>query len=191
MDLANYIHEAIFEEKDKYVYLYELLWDNLEEDGFVVTDEEDNEIDAVFKAYAIQNIIGEFVYRMYDEVNETGFEDVLEALGTLGISIDQIVDYCYEDPEIDTDDEDDEITVKNALDYLTEATADKLLELFSADDLFDYLFCATYDFEQDFTFAFEDVDEFQAFVDSNTERLDAYKEEYPAVMSWIEQGMIV
>ena len=191
MDLANYIHEAIFEEKDKYVYLYELLWDNLEEDGFVVTDEEDNEIDAVFKAYAIQKIIGEFVYRMYDEVNETGFEDVLEALGTLGISIDQIVDYCYEDPEIDTDDEDDEITVKNALDYLTEATADKLLELFSADDLFDYLFCATYDFEQDFTFAFEDVDEFQAFVDSNTERLDAYKEEYPAVMSWIEQGMIV
>ena len=191
MDLANYIHEAIFEEKDKYVYLYELLWDNLEEDGFVVTDEEDNEIDAVFKAYAIQNIIGEFVYRMYDEVNETGFEDVLEALGTLGISIDQIVDYCYEDPEIDTDDEDDEITVKNALYYLTEATADKLLELFSADDLFDYLFCATYDFEQDFTFAFEDVDEFQAFVDSNTERLDAYKEEYPAVMSWIEQGMIV
>ena len=59
------------------------------------------------------------------------------------------------------------------------------------DDLFDYFFSATYDFEQDFTFAFEDVDEFQAFVDSNTERLDDYKEEYPSIMNWIEGGMIV
>ena len=191
MDIANYIHDAIFEEKEKYVYLYELFWENLEEDGFVITDEEGSEIDAVFKAIALQNIVGEFVYRLYDEVNETGYEDVISALETLGFSIDDIVDYCYENPDIDTDDEDDEITVKNALDYVTEITADKLLELFSADDIFDYLFSATYDFEQDFTFAFEDVDEFQAFVDSNTERLDDYKEEYASVMSWIEQGMIV
>ena len=105
--------------------------------------------------------------------------------------MDAIVDYCYENPDIDADDEDDEITVKNALDYTTEILADKLLELFSADDLFDYFFCATYEFEQDFIFAFEDVDEFQAFVDSNTERLDEYKEEYPAVMNWIEAGMAV
>lgn len=191
MDLAGYIHETIFEEKDKYVYLYELLWSNLEEDGFVVTDEEGNEIDAIFKATALQNLVGEFVYRVYDEVNETGFESVIDSLETIGIGMDEIVDYCYDNPEIDADDEDDEITVKNALDYTTEILADKLLELFSADDLFDYFFSATYDFEQDFTYAFEDVDEFQAFVDSNTERLDEYKEEYPAVMQWFEGGMVV
>lgn len=40
MDLSSYLHEAIFEEKDKYTYLYELIWDNFEEDGFAVTDEE-------------------------------------------------------------------------------------------------------------------------------------------------------
>ncbi|MBR3148602.1 MAG: hypothetical protein IKF64_00375 [Eubacterium sp.] len=191
MDLANYINEAIFEEKEKFTPLYNLIWDNFDEDGFVITDEPDNEVDCIFKALAVQNIIGEFVYRLYDEVNETDFEDVREHLQNLGIGEDKIIDYCYENPEIDTDDEDDDITIKNALDYTTEIVADKLLELFSADDLFDYFFSATYDFEQDFTFAFEDTDEFQAFVDSNTERLDAYKEEYPAVMQWIEQGMIV
>ena len=140
MDLSNFIHENIFEEKEKYVFLYELLWSNLEEDGFVITDEEGHETDAVFKAIAIKNLIGEFVYRLYDEVNETGFEDVIETLEIIGIGMDEIVDYCYENPDIDTDDEDDEITVKNALDYTTEKLADKLLELFSADDLFDYFF---------------------------------------------------
>ena len=67
----------------------------------------------------------------------------------LGIGEEQIIDYCYENPDIDADDEDDEITIKNALDYTTEVVADKLLELFSADDLFDYFFSATYDFEQE------------------------------------------
>lgn len=191
MDLSSYIHESVFEEKEKYSCLYELIWDNFEEDGFVVTDEEGNEIDVVFKVIAIQNLIGEFVYRLYDEVNETGFEDVIENLANLGISEDEIMDYCYDHPEIDTDDEDKEITIKNALDYTTKIVANKLLELFSADDLFDYFFSATYDFEQDFIFAFEDTDEFQAFVDSNSEKLDSYKEEYPSVMSWIENGMIV
>lgn len=191
MDIENYIHEAIFEEKEKYTYLYELFWSNFEEDGFVVTDEDGHEIDAVFKAVAIKNLIGEFVYRVYDEVNETAFDDITDNLENLGIGEEEIVDYCYDNPEIDTDDEDNEITIKNALDYITEKVADKLLELFSADDLFDYFFCATYDFEQDFIFAFEDVDEFQAFVDSNTERLDEYKEEYPSVMNWFEGGMIV
>lgn len=191
MDIENYIHEAIFEEKEKYTYLYELFWSNFEEDGFVVTDESGHEIDAVFKAVAIKNLIGEFVYRLYDEVNETAFDDITDNLENLGIGEEEIVDYCYDNPEIDTDDEDNDITIKNALDYITEKVADKLLDLFSADDLFDYFFCATYDFEQDFVFAFEDVDEFQAFVDSNTERLDEYKEEYPAVMRWFECGMIV
>ncbi|MDE5995376.1 MAG: hypothetical protein K2G56_00475 [Eubacterium sp.] len=65
-----------------------------------------------------------------------------------------------------------------------------MLEEFSADDIFNYLFTATYDFEQDFTFDFEDTDEFQAFVDSNTERLEDYKDEYPSVMRWIESGMV-
>ena len=191
MDIYNYIRETIFEEKENQVCLYELFWSNLEEDGFVITDEEGHEIDAVFKAFAIQNIIGEFVYRLYDEVNETDYEDVIVSLETAGYGIDAVLDYCGSDPEIEIDEDDSSATVKNALDYLTEITADKLLELFSADDIFDYLFAATYEFEQDFTFAFEDVDEFQAFVDSNTEKLDEYKEEYPAVMQWVEQGMIV
>ena len=80
---------------------------------------------------------------------------------------------------------------KNGFDYMTEIVADKLLDCFSSDDLFDYFFTATYDFVQDFTFDFEDVDEFMAFVDSNSEKLDEYKEEYPSVLSWIESGMIV
>lgn len=191
MDLSSYLHEAIFEEKDKYTYLYELIWDNFEEDGFAVTDEEGHEVDAVFKAIAIKNLINEFVYRMYDEANETDFQEIITNLANLGIGDEAAIDYCYENPEIDTDDEDDGLTIKNALDYTTEIVADKLLELFSADDLFNYFFAATYDFQQDFTFAFEDVDEFQAFVDSNTDRLDKYKEEYPSVLNWIESGMIV
>ena len=174
MDLSSYLHEAIFEEKDKYTYLYELIWDNFEEDGFAVTDEEGHEVDAVFKAIAIKNLINEFVYRMYDEANETDFQEIITNLANLGIGDEAAIDYCYENPEIDT-----------------EIVADKLLELFSADDLFNYFFAATYDFQQDFTFAFEDVDEFQAFVDSNTDRLDEYKEEYPSVLNWIESGMIV
>ena len=191
MDLSSYLHEAIFEEKDKYTYLYELIWDNFEEDGFAVSDEEGHEVDAVFKAIAIKNLINEFVYRMYDEANETDFQEIITNLANLGIGDEAAIDYCYENPEIDTDDEDDGLTIKNALDYTTEIVADKLLELFSADDLFNYFFAATYDFQQDFTFAFEDVDEFQAFVDSNTDRLDEYKEEYPSVLNWIESGMIV
>ena len=169
MDLSSYLHEAIFEEKDKYTYLYELIWDNFEEDGFAVTDEEGHEVDAVFKAIAIKNLINEFVYRMYDEANETDFQEIITNLANLGIGDEAAIDYCYENPEIDTDDEDDGLTIKNALDYTTEIVADK----------------------QDFTFAFEDVDEFQAFVDSNTDRLDEYKEEYPSVLNWIESGMIV
>lgn len=191
MDIANYIHQSIFEEKEKFTFLYELIWANFEEEGFAITDEDGHEIDSIFKAIAIKNLIGEFVYRLYDEVNETEYSEVVESLENLGISEEEIIDYCYDNPEIDTDDEDDDLTIKNALDYTTEIVADKMLELFSADDLFDYFFSATYDFEQDFTFAFEDVDEFQAFVDSNTDRLDDYKEEYPAVMDWIESGMIV
>ena len=46
------------------------------------------------------------------------------------------------------------------------------------------------DFVQDFTFDFEDVDEFCAFVDAQSERLDEYKEEYPNVMNWILAGMV-
>lgn len=191
MDIQKYIYEAIFEEEEKYTCLYELIWQNFDEDGFVITDEPNHEIDSILKAVAIQNLIGEFVYRVYDEVNETGFEDVIDYIANIGIEEDEIIEYCKNEPEIEVDEDDNELTIKNALDYCTEIVADKMLELFSADDLFDYIFTATYDFEQDFTFAFEDVNEFQAFVDSNTERLDSYKDEYPSVMSWIESGMIV
>lgn len=115
---------------------------------------------------------------------------MLEYLSTLAMGEDDILQYCENDPEILVEPEDFELTVKNALDTITERTADKLLEEFSADDLFDYLFTATYDFEQDFTYEFEDTDEFQAFVDSNADQLDNYKEEYPAVMRWVESGMV-
>lgn len=190
MNIDSYIYEAIFEEKQKFKVFYELVWEQFKENGFIVTDEDGYEIDAVFKAVAMQNLVGEFNYRIYDAVNETGLEDVIEYLANLGIYEDEIFSYCNNNPEIETEEDDFELTVKNALDYTTEIVADKMLEEFSADDIFDYMFTATYDFEQDFTFDFEDTDEFQAFVDSNTERLDDYKDEYPSVMRWIESGMV-
>ena len=190
MDINSYIYEAIFEEKPKFKVFYELMWEQFKEDGFVIVDEEGYEIDSVFKAVAMQNLVGEFSYRLYDEVNETGLEDVIEYLGNLGIGEEEIFAYCEGESRIDIDEDDFELTVKNALDYWTEVVADKMLDDFSADDIFDYLFTATYDFEQDFTFDFEDAEEFQAFVDANTEKLDEYKDEYPSVMRWIESGMI-
>lgn len=191
MDLYSYIHEAIFEEKDKHTRLYELIWSEFEQDGFVITDEEGREIDSVLKAVAIQNLIGEFEYRLYDEINETGLEDVVEYLQNLGISKEELIEYCEADENIDTYDDDDDLKIKNALDYTTEIVADKMLECFSAQDIFKYFFTATYDFVQDFTFDFEDTDEFQAFVESNDEKLEEYMEEYPSVLAWIEGGMIV
>lgn len=191
MDLYSFIHEAIFEEKEKYTRLYELLWGELEQDGFVITDEAGHDIESVFKAVAIQNLIGEFQYRLYDEVNETGFEDVIDYLARLGIDDEEIVEFCEAQEDIDTFDDDMELKIKNGLDYYTEIMADKLLECFSSDDLFDYFFTATYDFVQEFTFDFEDTDEFLAFIDSNSDKLDEYKEEYSSVLSWIESGMIV
>ena len=169
MDIDTFIHEAIFGEKEQHRIFYYLMWENLQEVGYVITDESGYEIDSVFKAVALQNLVGEFAYRLYDTVNETGYEDVLEYLGTLAIGEDDILQYCENDPEILVEPEDFELTVKNALDTITERT---------------------YDFEQDFTYEFEDTDEFQAFVDSNADQLDNYKEEYPAVMRWVEGGMV-
>lgn len=190
MNLDSFIYEAIFEEKPKFKIFYELVWEQFKEDGFVVTDEDDMEIDSVLKAVALQNIVGEFNYRMYDEINETGLEDVTDYLASLNIYENEITAYCEANSRISVDPDDFETTVKNALDCTTEIVANKLLENYSADDLFDYIFTATYDFEQDFTYDFEDTDEFQAFVDANNERLDEYKEEYPSLMRWIEAGMI-
>lgn len=190
MNLDSFIYEAIFEENPKFKIFYELVWEQFKEDGFVVTDEDNMEIDSVLKAVALQNIVGEFNYRMYDEINETGLEDVTDYLASLNIYEDEITAYCKANSRISVDPDDFETTVKNALDCTTEIVANKLLENYSADDLFDYIFTATYDFEQDFTYDFEDTDEFQAFVDANNERLDEYKEEYPSLMRWIEAGMI-
>lgn len=189
MDIENYIHQAIFEEKEQHRCFYELIWDNFKEDGFVITDEDGHEIDAVIKAVALQNLVGEFMYRLYDEVNETGLEDVIEYTQNLGFGEEDLIDYCENNEEIFVED-DFESTIKNALDYITEIVADKMLEEFSADDLFDYFFTATYDFEQDFTFDFEDYDEMLAFVDTNQDQLDNYKEEYENVLDWIKSGMI-
>ena len=190
MDIESYIHRAIFEEKEQLRCFYELMWDNFKEDGFVITDEDGYEIDSVIKAVALQNLVGEFIYRIYDEVNETGFEDVIEYVQNLGYSEDDVLEYCKKNEEIDVDN-DFELTVKNALDYTTEIVADKMLEEFSADDLFDFFFTSTYDFEQDFVFDFEDYEEMLAFVDTNQEQLDNYKEEYQSVLDWIKSGMIV
>lgn len=190
MDIETYINEAIFEEVEKHKCFYQLMWDNFKEDGFAVTDEDGYEIDAVIKAVALENLVGEFIYRMYDEVNETGFEDMLEHLQNLGYSEEDLIEYCKGKEEIEIDDEDFEVTAKSVLDYTTELVADKMLELFSPDEIFDYMFTATYDFEQDFTFDFEDYEEMQAFIDTNQNQLDNYKSEYPSVINWIESGMI-
>ena len=190
MNIESYICEAIFEEKGKHRCFYQLMWDNFKEDGFVITDEDGYEIDAVIKAVALQNLLGEFIYRIYDEVNETGFEDLYEHIQNLGFTDDDLMEYCKEKEEIEVDEEDFELTAKNALDYTSEITADKMLEMFSPDDIFDYMFTASYDFEQDFVFDFEDYEEMQAFIDTNQGQLDNYKSEYPSVLSWIESGMI-
>ncbi|MCR5207058.1 MAG: hypothetical protein K6C14_01095 [Eubacterium sp.] len=191
MDIYDFIHEKIFEDNEKATYFYELVWTAFEEGGYVITDEEGHEIDCVFKAFAVQNIVNEFAYRLYDEINETDFDDIIRELDTLGYSVNEVGEFCCETYGIESNADDSDIAVKNALDYVTEKTADKMLELFSADDLFDCIFTATYDFEQDFTYAFEDVDEFQAFVECNADKLDEYKLEYPSIMRWIEDGMVV
>ncbi len=190
MNIDSYIDESIFSEKEKHKFFYELIWESFKESGYVITDEDGHEIDCVVKAFSLQNLLNEFAYRLYDQINETDYEDVLESLATLEYYEEEIYEFCKEYEEIEIDEEDFSVTAKNMLDYITELTADKLLEEFSSDDIFDYMFSATYDFEQDFVFEFEDVDEFGAFVDSNTERLDEFKEEYPEVLSWIEQGMV-
>lgn len=190
MDIDSYVYDAIFNETPKYSIFYSLMWEQFKEDGFVITDEPGNEIDCIFKAVALQNLMGEFTYRLYDAVNETGFEDAVDYIEKAGFTQESIIEYCQKDEEIEIDEDDFDITAKSALDRATELTAQKMLEEYPPNDIFDMMFTAAYDFEQDFTFDFEDSDEFLAFVDANAEKLDQYKEEYPGVLSWIENGMI-
>lgn len=190
MDIESYIMDAIFGEKAEHACFYQLIWESFKEIGFVITDEDGYEIDSVIKAIAMQNLLGEFMYRLYDEVNEIGLEDIIENCQNLGYNDDEILEYCQANEEIDVDEDDFELTVKNALDYTTEIVADKMLEEFSAEEIFDYMFTSTYAFEQDFVFDFEDYEELQSFIDTNQDQLDNYKEEYPSVLSWVESGMI-
>ena len=60
MDIDTFIHEAIFGEKEQHRIFYYLMWENLQEVGYVITDESGYEIDSVFKAVALQNLVGEF-----------------------------------------------------------------------------------------------------------------------------------
>lgn len=189
MDIESYIQEAIFGEKEKQKCFYQLIWESFKEVGFAVTDEDGYEVDSIFKAVSLQNLLGEFIYRIYDEVNETGLEDVIDYAQTIGFGEKDLLEYCESNEEIDVD-ENFETTIKNALDYTSEIAADKMLEEFSAYEIFDYMFVASYDFEQDFVFDFEDYEEMQAFVDTNQDKLDTYKEEYESVLHWIEAGMI-
>ena len=85
MDIESYIDETIFSENEKQKFLCRLFWDDLKETGYVITDESGHELDSIVKAVSIVNLIGEFRYRLYDEVNETGYEDVLEYLANLDI----------------------------------------------------------------------------------------------------------
>ena len=78
MDIDSYVYDAIFNESPKYAIFYGIIWEQFKEDGFVITDEPGYEIDCIFKAVALQNLMGEFTYRLYDEVNETGFEDAVD-----------------------------------------------------------------------------------------------------------------
>lgn len=189
MNIESYIENDIFAQKEQHRHFYQMLWDSFIENGFVITDEDGYEIDTLFKAFALKNLLGEFVYRIYDEVNEIGFEDIIESAQNLGFGEEEISAYCENDENIFAED-DFELTVKNALDYLSEIVADKALEEFSADDIFDAMFTCTYDFEQDFVFDFEDYEEMLAFIDNNQDQLDNYKEEYSSVLSWIQSGMM-
>ena len=56
MDIESYIQEAIFGENEQHTCFYQLIWDTFKESGFVITDEDGHEIDAIFKATAIQNL---------------------------------------------------------------------------------------------------------------------------------------
>lgn len=192
MELYDYIHEAIFEENDKHTVFYELIWELIEEQGKIDAGNisPDKEIEYVYMATAIQNIIGEFEYRVYDCVNETGFEDVVEYLGNLGVGEDEILEFCHNSDNI-FDEDDDEATLRAGLDYYTEYLADFLCAEFTSIDLFNYLFTITYDFVQDFTFDFEDADELSAFIESNDERLSEYRDEYQSAFRWVDDGMIV
>ncbi len=190
MDLEAFIHQTIFEVKENYTCLFELFWESFSFDGFVTTDEEGYEIDAVIKAIAIKNIISEFAYQMYDSGNDVSYEEFVNLLSDIGFDEEAIVDYCYEDENMDVDDENNDITFQKALEYMSRVVSEKMLENFSADELFNFFFTATYDFEQNFVYRFEDVDEFLAFIEANDEKLDTYKEEYRSVLMWIEDGMI-
>ncbi|MCD7796758.1 MAG: hypothetical protein LUG95_03860 [Clostridiales bacterium] len=189
MNIDEYIEDAIFSEKESHKCFYMLMWENLKEIGYVITNEEGYDVDAIIKAVSLQNLLGEFVYRIYDEVNETGYEDILDYCNSAGIDEDAILAYCRKNGDIEIVEDDFELTVKNALDTVSEFTADKMLQEFPADDVFDYMFTAAYAFEQDFVFDFEDTDELQAFIEANHDQLDNYREEYASVMRWIESGM--
>lgn len=189
MNIEDYIVDAIFGEKEEHKCYYMLMWDTLKENGFVSVEEDGFEIDSIFKAVALQNLLGEFVYRIYDEVNEAGLEDVIEYARTLDYSDEDILEYVEADGEIEIDEDDFELTVKNALDKISERAAEKMLEEFSAIEVFDIMFCSSYAFEQNFTFDFEDYEELQAFIDTNQDQLDVYREEYNSVVNWIETGM--
>ncbi len=78
MDIDSYIEQAVFGENEQHTCFYQLMWDTFKESGFVITDEEGHEIDAVLKATALQNLLGEFMYRRYDEVIERGLADVMD-----------------------------------------------------------------------------------------------------------------
>ena len=77
MDIDTFIHEAIFGEKEQHRIFYYLMWENLQEVGYVITDERGYEIDSVFKAVALKNLVSGFADRLYDTGNETVDEDVM------------------------------------------------------------------------------------------------------------------
>ncbi len=190
MNLEKFINDTIFEVEGKNKVFYDLVWSQFIEDGFVIVDSDGCEIDSVFKAVALINILNEFSYRLYDSVNETEPEDAIRFLEQLGIQNDEIDEYIKSDSEAFCEGDNFEDDLKCYFDYETEIVADKLLEDYTAEALFDLMFATTYEFEQDFVFDFEDSDELCAFVDANSEKLDIYRTEFSSVYDWIESGMV-
>ncbi len=190
MNIEKYIFESMFSTNEQNLVFYELIWNQFVEDGFIITDTEGYEIDCVFKAVAMQNLLNEFIFRLYDSVNETEPENVSNCLEQLGYNEDDLKNYIEKIPDALCDGNSLEEDLKTMFDYQTEHVADKMLEDFSASAIFDLMFASTYDLEQDFTYDFEDSDELCAFIEANSGRLDIYKSEFPSLYEWIENGMI-
>ncbi len=189
MDIEDYINEEIFHDDGNRHVFYKYIWEIFSESGYVIPDENESEIDCIFKAVAMKYILSEFEFRLFDCANDMDANTITDYLLNIGKNEEEINDYLNSQTNAS---EYDELTqgIEITLNCLTRETAEKMLEEFSADELFDLMFTATYDFELDFTYNFEDSDELCAFIEANQDKLELYKDEFSSVLDWINEGMI-